>query len=133
MLEIALQSHLASSRAIAEYVDERIYPVKVPAGVVETAITYEVGGRDPLYDFSGASGLYAVEVEINCWSQSYQDAKELAALVKTQMEMFRGTIDNESIRTTFFRDETDRFEKPDPADEVGRYLVVLDFQVWQRS
>lgn len=133
MLEVALQSHLSGYPSITDIVYERIYPVKIPAGTEGTSLAYEVSGRDPLYDMGGSSGLGPVDIEINCWSQSYLEAKELAVAVKDRMSVFRGTIEGEVIRTTFFRDETDRFEKPDPADEAGRYLVVLDFQVWQRT
>lgn len=133
MLEAALHSHLLGAQDITDIVHENIYPVKIPPGIESTSLAYEVSGRDPFYDLGGSSGLDPVEIEVNCWSQSYLDAKRLAAAVKQRMSAFAGTIENEVIRWTRFNDETDRFEKPDPADDVGRYLVVLDFTVFQRN
>ncbi len=97
-MEEALFKVLNDDAAIDAIANSRIYPVVMPQDVKMPAITYHETANSPVNTLQGKSGLENPTWAINCWSTSYDVAKDLAQKVKDAMDAartFRALLINE--------------------------------------
>jgi hypothetical protein len=104
--------------ALKDLVANRCYPLMMPQNPTLPAIVYSRQASTPQYRLEGGSSLSQIRMEIDCYANTYEDAKSLASEVRSAMELaaFKGTM-------IFDAD----FYEPD----VKLYRVVLDFYVWE--
>lgn len=95
--EDALKAHLQADSAIAALVSERIHPLILGQKSPTPAITYSIVFGEPVNSLDGfTSGLTRYSVQIDCWSQTFDRTRELAAAVaarlNTPAETFKSVI-----------------------------------------
>ena len=125
-LEEGVYSFLRQQVAVTALVADRIYPLvirqtKGDKAAVMPAITYRRTGtsfEDP--PLQGISYLYTVDMDIECWSESYSEAKTVADAVEVSLN---GVTDqlmgNFSVGQALIRNLADQFEV-----ELDLYFVV---------
>ena len=106
----------------------RVYPQRLPQNVTLPAISYfQVSG----YRFgshSGFSGLARNRYQFNCTGSRYEDAKELAAQLKTVADGYAGLMGAVTVGSCLYAGERDTANP-----EVGRYTVMVDFMITYRA
>jgi hypothetical protein len=112
----------------------RIFPVKMPDNVVYPAISFQiVGGASRLHTMGSDTGNPAgTRVQISAWAETLTEARDLAELIRLEMQDSTGLFINLGDITgiTFQRifTETDALEFY--AAEAEVYHVVRDYLVW---
>jgi hypothetical protein len=127
----AIVARLAADATVAALVGARISPAPLPQDTAFPAITYlRVTGR-PERVMGNAPTLNSPLIQIDCWSQSYGQASQLAAAVLAALTSYSGTYTgpNGSVDILGILVEDQR-DQPDPDPQLAR--VSVDVTVWQR-
>ena len=119
MIEQSVLAALKGSPA-ATSAGDKVYALLLPDGTGYPAVTYQRISNVPVYSILGPSGLDQPRIQVDCWAETYAEAKTLAGEVRTAMEGagFKGRL----ITDADDLDET-----------VGAYRVTMDFYCWQKE
>lgn len=119
MIEIDLRAAMIAAPAVTALVGQRIAAGLLPEGELRPYITYSLvtGERIPSMTDSGL--MRHARMQINCWSISYAEAKQIALAVQTAIEA------SALFDCVFINDQ----DLIDP--ETNLFYVVLDYSVWQ--
>ena len=95
-LEEGIYGFLRAQPNITDLVDDRIYPLVIRQSVGEApmpAITYRRTGTSfEDHTLQGISHLYTADVEIECWSNKYSEAKQVADEVEVALNGRTDTV-----------------------------------------
>jgi hypothetical protein len=133
-IEKALVSLLINDTDVSGKVGSRIFPIFVPAGQSLPSITYqEISGvRDST--MKGASGLVNARFQINCWTKTYREARELADLVRVALapknDIYPDTVEGVNISAIMLLNENDVPSVHSDDEEMSGHGKMLDFSVW---
>lgn len=126
-IEEALQEYLSGKAEITTLVSDRIYPVVLPQGVSYPALTYLKVSGPVLHDVDIAYPRF----QLSSWSESYAEAKQLAAAVKEVLQRFKGIMGNApgvKVSQVVFENELDLY---DP--ETGVHHIPSDYTIIYRE
>lgn len=119
-----LFGHLTANAAVAEWIDSRCYPIRLPQEPVLPAITYQRIDAPRIVTHSGGGALVASRFQISCWAATYAEAIELAERVKAAFGNWHRAYGGTAIVQT----QADLYE-PD----TGVYHVPVDVILWYRE
>ncbi len=123
MVENKIYSHLSTTTSITitSSVSTRIYPSFLPSESGYPAISYfrVAGVREN--DLSGYSNLENPHIQIDCWAQTYKEAKNLSTRVHTAMNIAIG------FKALLVADN-DIYE-----DEIDVHRVCQSYSCWNRE
>lgn len=97
MLSDALYTILSGNSALTAVVSTRIYPAYADQTVANPCVIFEIGSQDPEYDKDGAASVVYTNIEIDIFTGSYREGHTIAALVKTALDQYSGTVNSEDI------------------------------------
>jgi hypothetical protein len=119
MIEIDLRAAMIAAPAVTALVGQRIAAGILPEGEVRPYVTYSLvtGERIPSMTDSGL--MRHARMQVNCWSPSYGEAKQIALAVQTAIEA-------SALFEVVFISDQDLY---DP--ETNLFYMVLDYSVWQ--
>lgn len=133
-LRVGLRAYLLADAAISTLVGgTRIYPLRLPQGVIEPSVVYQrISGLGD-HHMAGASGLARPRMQVSCWAQSADVATQLANLVKARIDGFRGSMlwgDNSPaeaivVQGIFFDSERDLYD-----EALKLYALSRDYLIW---
>ena len=75
------------------------------------------------YTHGGYAGIQRPRMQVNCYAETYEVAKEVAAQVTAALESW--SVANVQVGAAFQDNEVDLYEK-----DTGLYVVPVDFFVW---
>lgn len=137
MIENDLRTYLETRPAIAEFIGTspaRIYPVKAPQGdkhgpVPRPYMTFRrlSGGHE--HTLRGAAGFALPRFDVSAYSDTYQQAKELAKAVRGEMQGFGGVMHTTEVRGATCVDEEDLFDDPIDGSDKGVFHIAMEFQI----
>lgn len=82
----SLYDHLLANTSIAALIDERLAPVRHPQGTPAPRVNYfEVAGL-PDNTLDGWSGSDAVRLQVDVWTEDYDEGVALKDLIRSRME-----------------------------------------------
>jgi len=93
-LRPGLRNYLLTSTPIAAMVTDRVFPVRMLEGERRDSIVYFRAVETESVHYTGPSGLIAVRMQIDSWSESALNAMRLANLVKERLVGFSGIMSN---------------------------------------
>jgi hypothetical protein len=134
VIDYDLANYIADGTAIATVVGDRVWPNKQP-DMVDTlypCILIFREATDPVYDMDGASGLVQARFEIVSMDKSYKQARDLADLVKTRINAFRGTMGSTTIDSILMTNESDFLTMRNNA-KTAFYAVPQEYQIHFRD
>lgn len=104
----------------------RIYPVRLPQGVLLTSIVYtRISGQGD-YTMSGASGYTRPRYQIDAWAKTTDAAVALANAIKDALDGFSGAIGTGAnaieVQGVFCADQREDYD-----DTVQMYRVSRDY------
>lgn len=124
MIEKALFSRLDNDSAVSALVSSRIYPRKIPQSPTYPLISYSVQTLDQPTAMGSDPAMATKTFQVDCYSQSYSQCKDLSDKVRQSLQRWRGTEAGVTIQGSFLESEIDFFE-----DEVEAYRVSMDFSI----
>lgn len=119
-LDTKLYTLLSGDSAVAALVSTRIYPVLAPQGAALPMVIFTRISSGREYTLSGATGLENPRVQIDCYSETYSEAKSVSEAV---VAAIRGA--------TTFRTAWDDPRESYEEDEIFR--VSIDFSIWNEE
>jgi hypothetical protein len=119
--ETDLQARLSGDEAIFALVDHRIFPAVAPPETIRPYCVYLLINKVQIYSHSGCSALSQFDVQISCYGDSYELAKQVAVAVSQALESWAGS---EKIQSAFQIKEQDLYEK-----ETQSYQVQVVFSI----
>lgn len=119
-----LRDTLGASAELKELVLEQIYPLTLPKAATIPAIAYTVITAQPQGDLQGHDkGLWINRVQIDCYGTNYDQAQDMALMVKAALP------NNSAIVKCILLNMTDLFEEQRRVPRVS-----MDFSIhWRES
>lgn len=102
----------------------RVYPRRLPQGVVLPAVVYFMVSPGISYVSNGQSSLQTPRYQFDCWGASYITAKTLAKELKTLLSGYAGLMGSRTVTAVFIDDERD-----DDDPDTNRYWTSLDVTI----
>jgi hypothetical protein len=136
----ALRAFLVADSTITAVVgsgdDARVYPIRLPQGVVQPSVVYTRVSGEGDYHTRGPSGLMRPRVQIDCWAQRVDVATSLANLVKARLDGFQGAWSYGSdspqaeidVHGVFLEAEREQYD-----DAMKLYGVSRDYFIWHQE
>lgn len=122
-LETELKSYLRSYAGLVALISTRTYLNKAPQQVIAPYCVFRKAGNERMYSHQGFSSLSKAQIEVNCYAETYLQAKAVADQVTAVMEAWPDA--NSSVQSAFQTDEQDlTFE-----DSTELHHILLDFAV----
>jgi hypothetical protein len=121
-LEAELYSALTSSTLITAYTSNRVYPVELPQKPTYPAVTYFRVASNPQVSLEKYEGLNNPLFQMDIWSTSYLQTKEIKENMVTVM-------DNTSRFQSRYSNDVDFFES-EANTKKKLYRLAVDFSVW---
>ena len=128
MIEQAVAERLLAFAGVSALVGTRVWPGIKPVGTPHPAIVYNRISGGPIYDDDGEAGVEQVRIQIDCWGDTYTDAKLLAVQVR---EALSGWFSADSLYATL---ETER-DLTEAGSNAADYphRTTMDFMILARS
>ena len=104
MIESDLYTHLSSDIDLKELVQDRIYPVKTPNDVLTPYITYSIVSNIDITSLQGDNYANKTRVQLDIFSKSYSEVKEILGAVKSSMYQYKTQVHNFSSRDLYESD-----------------------------
>ncbi len=131
MIEEAVVSILQNDAAVAALVADRIQPLVV-TGLSLPAISFQKVSGEPDRTHQGSNGLDQSRIQVDAWSQTYEQAKDLGKAIRSALEDSRGLTSGTNILGSGLESDNDFFEpdRPTQDSEERIYRVSADYFFW---
>jgi len=121
---------LVNDTDVSALVGTRIFPNVAPQTTTFPFIIYDVTGVSPNDTKEGPSTLDTNDVMISCYSETYDEASDLAQKIRVAMDRINeGVYNDETIQSSQFQSYNDIFD--DTSSDAGIYRKALDFEIRQ--
>jgi hypothetical protein len=125
MIHNVLRNLVLAQSAISDLVGTRFYPIVAAQGAAFPHMVYSTVSTPRGLTYAGADGLAHPRWQVDVYSNDYDQAKLLAALVTQALHTTSGTYEGTRIDLIQLDNETDSDFEPDP----NTFRVILDFIV----
>jgi len=125
-IEADLRTHLVNDSTVNGIVGDRVYPLRLSQGYTLPAISYQRISGDRAKDISGSIGHAQPRIQVDCWTNSYSDLKDLAEAVRKALDRFQGDLGGGSyVQHVSLEGETETYE-----EETEIQRNSLDFVIY---
>ena len=125
-----LAAYLLSHSTITDIVGQNLWLFRVPQDGPYPAITLHIIGRPHLHNLDGRSGYSKTRVQIDCWSNSYKQATDMADAIGDLIDGFTGVMGTTTfgwIASDEDTGETHFYEPPADGGDFGLHHLVTDY------
>lgn len=105
-------------------IGNRLFPVKLPQSKTLPAATYQLINRTPEHEH-GDEIQYRHVFQIDIWGNSYAVVKQIADIIRIQLDGYRGPMGNMMESISFLRDERDDYDEKALLNRAS-----MDFELW---
>lgn len=131
MIEAQLRRRLIDDVAVSGMIAERLYPNPLPQNPTLPAADYQLISSIAPVDLEGKESLERPRFQINAWSKSYDEAKALAAAIKTALNgktwVPADAVDGKRV-AAFFAGAGDLYDS-----DLKLHGVRADYFVWHTA
>jgi hypothetical protein len=125
MFEHDLKSHLQAGAGVSALVADRIFPLRLKDGGALPAVTYQVIYGATANSLDGfTSGMVNYQVQLDCWSETYEGALSLAKAVRDRMN---------TAATAFSAVIRDFPGNDDYEPDTKHYRRILNVSCWHHE
>jgi len=117
--EEGLFHYLDNYAGLSEEIDDRLYPMVLPQKVTLPAVTYMRVSTPRNLAFERSFIPYP-RFQFDCWAESYERAKDVAAQIVAALDIYGGTMGDYTVQVSIIEDERDFYE---PATKVWHSMV----------
>ena len=125
-----LRTYLAAQAPLTAIISTRLFGGNIiPQDKDLPAITYWEAETDHRHHMGGASGFAFVNMRVDCWAVSRVAARDLAEVVRTELQGYRGAMGSDNVRCCHATERANEYFPPEGGDKIGRYLVPWEFRI----
>lgn len=125
MIGKLIYSRLSSDGSITAYVGTKIYPDITPQNVQYPFVVYTIVNSLPVDYKDGQSNLEEITLQIDVYTQSYDDTQQLSNLIRNRLDRFVGTLENVEVQTIKYMSSDSQVYNA----ELSVYWMSIDFMV----
>ena len=123
MIGKLIYSRLSSDGSITAYVGTKIYPDITPQNVQYPFVVYTIVNSLPVDYKDGQSNLEEITLQIDVYTQSYDDTQQLSNLIRNRLDRFVGTLENVEVQTIKYMSSDSQVYNA----ELSVYWMSMDF------
>ncbi len=133
--EQAAAQALVADPAVAMILGQRIWPVIAPASASLPFATWRRTGVSRSQGLSGPTGATSVQLAVDVFSTTYEEAREAADRIRSVLDGWGGQVtDYVSVRNVSLETESDGFVQLAGGDLPPVYQVTQSFSIlWQET
>ena len=125
MIGKLIYSRLSTDGSITAYVGTKIYPDITPQNVQYPFVVYTIVNSLPVDFKDGQSNLEEITLQIDVYTQSYDDTQDLANLIRNRLDRFVGTVEGVEVQTIkYVSSDSQVFNA-----ELSVYWMSIDFMI----
>ena len=125
MIGKLIYSRLSTDGSITAYVGTKIYPDITPQNVQYPFVVYTIVNSLPVDFIDGQSNLEEITLQIDVYTQSYDDTQDLANLIRNRLDRFTGTVEGVEVQTIkYVSSDSQVFNA-----ELSVYWMSIDFMI----
>ena len=133
-MKSGLVSLLSAESTITAICSTRIYVQKAPQTAAFPHVIITQMSSDENKSLDGASGqLRFLNFDIDCKAKTSVGAETLANAVRTFIDDYNGAAGSYTIGGVILNDESDDYEPPQDASDVGVFVITLDVDIHYNS
>jgi hypothetical protein len=123
MIGKLIYSRLSTDGAILAYVGSKIYPDIVPQNVQYPFVVYTITNSIPVDYKDGQSNLEEIELQIDVYTQNYDDTQDLSNLIRNRLDRFVGTVEGVEVQSIKYTASDSQVYNA----ELSVYWMSVDF------
>jgi hypothetical protein len=123
MIGKLIYSRLSTDGLITDYVGTKIYPDITPQNVQYPFVVYTIVNSLPVDFKDGQSNLEEITLQIDVYTQSYDDTQDLANLIRNRLDRFTGTVEGIDVQTIKYMSSDSQVFNA----ELSVYWMSIDF------
>ena len=125
MIGKLIYSRLSTDGSITAYVGTKIYPDITPQNVQYPFVVYTIVNSLPVDFKDGQSNLEEITLQIDVYTQSYDDTQDLANLIRNRLDRFTGTVEGVEVQTIKYVSSDSQIFNA----ELSVYWMSIDFMI----
>ena len=125
MIGKLIYSRLSTDGSITAYIGTKIYPDITPQNVKYPFVVYTITNSLPVDYKDGQSNLEEITLQVDVYTQSYDDTQDLANLIRNRLDRFTGTVEGVEVQTIkYVSSDSQVFNA-----ELSVYWMSIDFMI----
>ena len=125
MIGKLIYNRLSTEGAILAYVRTKIYPDIVPQNVQYPFVVYTIVNSLPVDFKDGQSNLEEITLQIDVYTQSYDDTQDLSNLIRNRLDRFVGIVEDVEVQSIKYMSATSQVFNA----ELSVYWTSIDFRI----
>ena len=123
MIGKLIYSRLSTDGSITAYIGTKIYPDITPQNVQYPFVVYTIVNSLPVDFKDGQSNLEEITLQIDVYTQSYDDTQDLANLIRNRLDRFTGIVEGIDVQTIKYMSSDSQVFNA----ELSVYWMSIDF------
>ena len=123
MIGKLIYGRLSTDGSITAYIGTKIYPDITPQNVQYPFVVYTITNSLPVDYKDGQSNLEEITLQIDVYTQSYDDTQDLANLIRNRLDRFVGTVEGVEVQTIKYMSSDSQVFNA----ELSVYWMSIDF------
>ena len=125
-----IYGRLSAVAGVTALVSTRIYPDMAPQNAVFPYIVFQKLNTSPTDTKEGVSPLDKLLVQVDCYSNNYDNAHSLAAAVRTALDRYAGTINGHVVDKIIFSNDSSGSPQDVPTSTGSMiYWASQDYEI----
>lgn len=121
---------LSAASGVTALVSTRIYPDMAPQNTTFPYIVFQKLQTQPTDTKEGVSKLDKILVQVDCYSNNYDNAHSLAASVRTALDRYTGTINGHVVDKIIFSNDSSGSPQDVPTSTGSMiYWASQDYEI----
>lgn len=125
MIGKLIYSRLSTDGEILAYVGSKIYPDIVPQNVHYPFVVYTIVNSLPVDFKDGQSNLEEITLQVDVYTQNYDDTQILSNLIRNRLDRFVGIVEGVEVQSIKYMSATSQVFNA----ELSVYWMSIDFMV----
>tara|TARA_R110000868_G_scaffold190121_4_gene433729 strand:+ start:1075 stop:1464 length:390 start_codon:yes stop_codon:yes gene_type:complete len=125
MIGKLIYNRLSTDGEILAYVGSKIYPDIVPQNVQYPFVVYTIVNSLPVDFKDGQSNLEEITLQVDVYTQNYDDTQELSNLIRNRLDRFVGIVEGVEVQSIKYMSATSQVFNA----ELSVYWMSIDFMV----
>jgi hypothetical protein len=123
MIGKLIYNRLSTDGDILAYVGTKIYPDIVPQNVQYPFVVYTIVNSLPVDFKDGQSNLEEITLQVDVYTQNYDDTQILSNLIRNRLDRFVGIIESVEVQSIKYMSATSQVFNA----ELSVYWMSIDF------
>ena len=125
MIGKVIYGRLTTDAAVTGICGLNIFPDIAPQNVQYPFVVYTITNSLPVDYKDGQSNLEEITLQIDVYTQSYDDTQDLANLIRNRLDRFTGTVEGVEVQTIKYVSSDSQIFNA----ELSVYWMSIDFMI----